>query len=87
MASELGSGPEAHEGDGVNSEAVGYIENNENLVVIGYGIMTSLLNLSMGIVPIILAIMESFAGYSGLEMVFVALATGSVFASARYVKM
>jgi len=86
---ELEDGSEDNDEDIVDSEFVNEIdiEKNGNLVVIAYGIMTSLLNLSMGIVPIILAVMESLAGYSGLEMVFVALATVSIFASARYVKM
>lgn len=60
--------------------------DNGSLLVIGYGIMTSLLNLSMGLVPILLAIMESLASYSGVEIVFVVIATTSVFASARFVK-
>jgi len=59
----------------------------EDLVVVGYGIMTSFLNLSTGVVPILLAGMEVLAGYSGIEMVFVALATISVFASVRLVKI
>ncbi|TVY48925.1 Major facilitator superfamily domain-containing protein [Lachnellula occidentalis] len=60
---------------------------NDSLVVIGYGIMTSLLNLSMGVVPILLAGMETWCGFSGLGIVFVALATISVIASTRLVSL
>ncbi|KAK0105288.1 hypothetical protein ONS95_004328 [Cadophora gregata] len=58
---------------------------NEDLVVIGYGITTSLLNLSMGVVPIILAGMELLAGFTGTEMVFVALAGISLCASGKLI--
>jgi hypothetical protein len=68
--------------DGISACVAG---QNEDFVVIGYGIMTSFLNLSMGMVPILLAGMETLAGYSGLEMVFVALAAISVLVSTRLV--
>jgi len=44
-------------------------------LTIGYGLMISFINLSMALVPIVLAVMEILAGYSGLEIVFVTIST------------
>lgn len=50
-------------------------ESNEELVVIGYGILTSLFSLCIAVVPFFLAAAESLAGYTGLELVFISLAS------------
>lgn len=47
---------------------------NHQVITFGFGVMTSLMNLSTGAVPILLAGAENLAGYAGLEMVFLALA-------------
>ncbi|TVY41987.1 Major facilitator superfamily domain-containing protein [Lachnellula occidentalis] len=70
-----------------DSEVTERVGTNEDLVVIGYGILTSFLNLSMGIVPVVLAVMEVWAGYSGLEMVFVGLSVFALSASARLINI
>jgi hypothetical protein len=48
---------------------------NDDLVLIGYGIMTTLMNMTMALVPVLLAAMETVAEDTGLELVFVALST------------
>ncbi|CZS91633.1 hypothetical protein WAI453_011823 [Rhynchosporium graminicola] len=58
---------------------------NEDLLVIGYGLMTSLLNFSMGITPIVLAGMEILAAFTGLEICFVALAGFSLCAAGKLI--
>jgi hypothetical protein len=70
-----------------DSQVNGRVGTNEDLVVIGYGIITSFSNLSMGIVPIMLAVMEVWAGYSGLEMVFVGLSVIVLSASTRLINI
>jgi hypothetical protein len=51
------------------------------LVMIGYGIITSLMGVSIVVTPFFLTAAEGWAGYSGLEIVFVALASIGVFIS------
>ena len=58
---------------------------NPDLVVIGYGIATSLMNLSLTVVPILLAGVETWAGYFGIEAVFVGLAGIGAIASMRLI--
>jgi hypothetical protein len=53
------------------------------LLVVAYGIMTSLLNLSVAVMPAILAVMRSMAGFTGIETVFVALSIAGIFASVK----
>ncbi|KAL2062259.1 hypothetical protein VTL71DRAFT_6525 [Oculimacula yallundae] len=60
---------------------------NEDLVVIGYGLLTSILNVSMGVIPIILAGMENLAAFTGLEIVFVTLAGISLCAAGKLWKL
>ncbi|KAJ5345870.1 hypothetical protein N7452_003874 [Penicillium brevicompactum] len=45
----------------------------DGLITLGYGIMTSLNNLSTAVVPIFLAKVETLVGFEGLELVFVIL--------------
>lgn len=59
----------------------------DDLVTIGFGTATSLLNLSTALVPMLLAVVENHAGYSGLEMVFVALAGCGCLASMQLARM
>jgi hypothetical protein len=49
--------------------------HGNDLVMIGYGIITSLMSISIVVVPIFLAAAEGTAGFSGLEIVFVVLAS------------
>lgn len=49
-------------------------ENHQEVITFGFGVNTSLMNMATGAVPILLAGAENFAGYAGLEMVFLALA-------------
>lgn len=42
----------------------------DSLIILGYGIMTSLNNLSTAVVPIFLAKVETLVGFAGLELVF-----------------
>jgi len=60
--------------------------NSNDTLVIGYGLVTSLLNLSLTLVPIILAAVESLDGFRGMELVFVILAGIGVFASVQLAK-
>lgn len=45
----------------------------DSLITLGYGIMTSLNNLSTAVVPIFLAKIETLVGFKGLELVFIIL--------------
>ncbi|KAJ5343822.1 uncharacterized protein N7506_003646 [Penicillium brevicompactum] len=45
----------------------------DSLITLGYGIMTSLNNLSTAVVPIFLAKVETLIGFKGLELVFIIL--------------
>ncbi|RDW74215.1 hypothetical protein BP5796_07657 [Coleophoma crateriformis] len=49
-------------------------EHDNELVMIGYGLITSLMSISIVVVPIFLSAAEGWAGFSGLELVFVVLA-------------
>lgn len=69
----------------LDNQEMGTGKNNESLLVVGYGIMTSLLNLSIAVMPAILAVVQTIAGYMGLETVFVALTIAGVFASVRLI--
>lgn len=53
----------------------------QEVTTFGLGFMTSLMNLATGAVPILLAGAENIAGYTGLEMVFLALAVLGCLAS------
>lgn len=61
-------------------------KSKEALLVVGYGIMTSATNLSVAVMPVILAITKTIAGYTGLETVFAGLAAAGVFTSAQLVR-
>ncbi|OGM48676.1 hypothetical protein ABOM_001983 [Aspergillus bombycis] len=69
---------EEHSVKSTEEEAV-----DKGLITLGYGIMTSLLNLTTALVPVLLAGTENAAGFSGPEMVFLALAAVGCIASAR----
>lgn len=47
--------------------------DDDGVFTLGFGIMTSLNNLSTAVVPVILAKLEELAGFTGLEAVFIAL--------------
>jgi len=72
--------------DDVDEES-GKSKSNEDLLVVGYGIMTSLLNLSVAVMPAILAVTRTMAGFTGIETVFVALTIAGIFASASLFRM
>jgi hypothetical protein len=55
----------------------------EVIRTLGLGIMTSLMSVSAAVVPLLLAMMEGLAGFSGLEIVFVALAALGCLAAVR----
>ncbi len=73
--------------DDANDEESGKSKSNEGLLVVGYGIMTSLLNLSVAVMPAILAVTRTMAGFTGIETVFVALTIAGIFASASLFRM
>lgn len=50
-----------------------YTEDND-LVTLGFGIMTGLLNLSTGVVPLLFAKVEDTEGFDGVELGFLVLA-------------
>lgn len=56
-------------------------DNLEGLTTKGFGIATSLLNMSCAITPIILAGAESAFGFTNLESIFILLAISTCFAS------
>lgn len=62
-------------------------ENHQQAITFGFGVMTSLMNLATGAVPILLAGAENIAGYAGLEMVFLALAGFGCLTSVQLVWM
>lgn len=55
----------------------------EVIRTLGLGIMTSLMSVSAAVVPLLLAMMEGLAGFSGLEIVFVVLAALGCLAAVR----
>lgn len=57
------------------------ITADKSLITLGYGIMTSLLNLCTALVPVSLAGAENMAGFSGVEIVFLGLTTVGCIAS------
>ncbi|TAQ89032.1 hypothetical protein B7494_g2619 [Chlorociboria aeruginascens] len=59
------------------------VTDDTDLVIIGYGIGTSLINLSLTVVPMVLAGSETWAGYFGIEVVFVGLAGIGTIAAIR----
>ena len=59
----------------------------DDLVTMGFGTATCLMNLSTAVVPMLVAVVENHAGYSGLEMVFVALASFGSLASIQLMRM
>lgn len=63
-----------NEDDIHHNPAIGTAEATSDLVAMGVGIATSLLNLSTAVVPMLLAVVETYAGYPGLEITFIALA-------------
>lgn len=69
----------------LDEEGSGKPKSSEDLLVVAYGIMTSLVNLSVATMPAILAITKTMAGFTGIETVFVALSIGGIFASLRLV--
>ncbi|CAG8382056.1 unnamed protein product [Penicillium salamii] len=64
--------PEEHEPRGTSAES---------LITLGYGIMTSLNNLSSAVIPILLAKVENVMGFTGLEVVFLILSLLGLLAS------
>lgn len=58
-------------------------ENHQEVITFGFGVMTSVTNLATAAIPILLAGTENFAGYAGLEMVFLALAGFGCLASVQ----
>jgi hypothetical protein len=77
------TGRDSESNDDVDDEESGRSKSNEDLLVVAYGIMTSLLNLSVAVMPAILAVMRSMAGFTGIETVFVALSIAGIFASVK----
>ena len=65
---------EGHDED-VNESVVVSDDMGEDLGAIGFGIATSVINVSTALIPMLLAGVENRVGYSGLEVVFVALAS------------
>ncbi|OKL61890.1 hypothetical protein UA08_02832 [Talaromyces atroroseus] len=49
--------------------------HGDDLIMIGYGIITSLMGISIVVTPFFLTAAERWAGYNGLEIVFVTLAS------------
>jgi hypothetical protein len=59
----------------------------EELTATGFGIVTSVLNTSCALIPMVLAGVESAFGYFGLEFVFVLLASFTCYASITLLRM
>jgi hypothetical protein len=55
--------------------------SEDSIITHGYGIMTSLNNLSTGAVPVFLAMAENACGFRGLELFFLTLSLLGLFAS------
>lgn len=48
-------------------------KSHRDVITSGFGINTSIMNIATGVVPLLLAGAENIAGYTGLEMVHLAL--------------
>jgi hypothetical protein len=62
-------------------------KKNEGMLVMAYGIMSSLLNLSFAVMPVILAFAKTIAGYPGMEMGFAALSVAGIVTSIQLVRI
>jgi len=60
---------------------------DDHLTAVGFGCVASVLNTSAALVPFLLAVVESRAGYPGLEMVFVAFGVFGCLAAAQLMRM
>ncbi|KAF7169361.1 hypothetical protein CNMCM5623_002124 [Aspergillus felis] len=79
------SSTDSEDAQGESSDLADSInEGHEKAIMtLGFGIMTSLLNASTAVVPILLAETEGMAGFDGLERVFLVLAVLGYLASVR----
>lgn len=49
-------------------------DEHNTLAAVGFGLATSILNLTVAVVPILLAVLENIGGYTMLELFFIAFA-------------
>ncbi|KAF7181763.1 hypothetical protein CNMCM7691_001060 [Aspergillus felis] len=79
------SSTDSEDAQGESSDLADSIhEGHEKAIMtLGFGVMTSLLNASTAVVPILLAETEGMAGFDGLERVFLVLAVLGYLASVR----
>lgn len=69
--------------DGDNQNEGTIFVRNEEVIASGFGIMTSLTNLAIAAVGILLAGAENIAGYTGIEVFFLVFALLGCLASAH----